>query len=356
MARQTTDTLAAISGAGLGPISYWLLRIGGVNRVLPVGSYAIAALAAFLVLSGFALFDPALDEGLRRIVIVSLFFALAGIPLVFGGSLVGLRLLIECKENFAAIAEDRRDIEAAFAATVARLAGFRPTLAGGLVFGAVITFALFRHFSDEMPTLATSYSVWPLFTVFFLSAFGIGVGLVCIASSVFLFRALFATSLSTHYNYYRCRTISLLHMRLALLCLACYVNYVAYLFVLMALGLELTALVQWLMLAVGLLVFVLFLYPQVLIRNWLNDCRNSLIAAKAARLEKMNAAQGSESTDVSTLLSEIRSVGQLPIWPVSWQRISSYFGSCVVPAVSLFLDAGDIDAIAAVVKPILLPS
>ena len=128
MARQTTDTLAAISGAGLGPISYWLLRIGGVNRVLPVGSYAIAALAAFPVLSGVALFDPALDEGLRRIVIVSLFFALAGIPLVFGGSLVGLRLLIECKENFAAIAEDRRDIEAAFAAKlVSGTAGPAPT-------------------------------------------------------------------------------------------------------------------------------------------------------------------------------------------------------------------------------------
>ncbi len=343
-AQSATGTLAALGKAGVDPISFGLLRAAGSTRALPVGAYAIAALAAFPILSGLALFDPALDDRLRGVLIVSLFFALAGIPLVFGGSLVGLRLLIDCKENIAVVAEDRREVETAFAATVKRLAGFWPTLAGGLLFGAIITLALFHHFAGEMPVLATSYSVWPLFTVFFISAFGIGVGLVCIGSSIFLFRALFATKLSTLYNYYRCRTISRLHMRLVLICLACYVNYVAYLFVLKIFGLELTLSVKWLMLAVGLLVFVLFLYPQVLIRNWLNDCRNGLVAAKAERLEKMGTAQGAESTDVSTLLSEIRAVGELPIWPVSWQQVSSWFGSCIAPAVSLFLDAGKIVA------------
>lgn len=343
-AQRVTGTLATLGDAGVDPVSYRLLRATGSARVLPIGSYALVALAAFLLLSGLALFDPALDERLRGIVIVSLLFALTGIPLVYGGSLVGLRLLIECKDNVAVIAEDRREVERAFATTVKRLVGFWLTLAGGLLFGGLITFALFRHFAGEMAALAASYSVWPLFGVFFVSAFGIGVGIVCIASSIFLFRALFAIRLSTLYNYYRCRAISRLHIRLVLICLACYVNYVALLFALKIFDLELTLLVKWLMLAVGLLVFVLLLYPQVLIRNWLNDCRNRLVAAKAERLEKTNAAEGAESTDVSTLLSEIRAVRDLPIWPVSWQEVTSWFGGCIVPAVSLFLDAGKIAA------------
>lgn len=257
MTRQ--DAISRLIEAGLDPFPLWLLRktrTDGCGVWLPWIVMCSFAFCAFELI--FWSFDLVWQVHAAYIL------ALSGIVLCYGGALWGLSQLMCLSPYFGnALRGPPGEIENRFTKTLRKYVSFKRTTVIAVVFGFLITTTAYFQSADSLAQ-PLSFEIVFFLTVF-ISASGIGFGHVCILAALMLVRLIHHFGMKDFFVMHSLQAISGVFFKLSWVSLLVYLNYLAYLVITRSAGVEFTLGVALITAFVGFVVFILTVWPQLVI-------------------------------------------------------------------------------------------
>ncbi|MFL6291146.1 MAG: hypothetical protein ACJ759_09645 [Thermoanaerobaculia bacterium] len=333
--------------------------INGARQLLESGITAFPLLP--LRLSFLARLGPAATWGLFAALVLVPFLAVliqskaniwlygalgaaaVGIFLCNWGAIVGLHALLASCESFESVLEgDREEIRREFRRRICGACSLPRTVLGGLTMAFLITGALFLQNSTAAATAFSRSFSEVHYLLIFLSAFGIGVGHVCIFCLLRLALIVDELGLRRLHSVVRVYDLSQGYLRLASMCLLVYVNYLFYLYFMWLGGVRFSPLVNGLAAAVGAIVLVVYIYPQLVIHKALKTNRRRLIDEAVAHLEEITARESPSSSEqkeeIIKALDYLARVEATPTWGFQLKELAAVFIGYMIPFLT-FLQA-----------------
>lgn len=215
------------------------------------------------------------------------------------------------------------------------------TVMGGLATAVVITAALAFQNSPSSSAFSRSFS-GVYYILIFLSAFGIGVGHVCILCLLRLVLVVRQFGFRKLHSVVRVYDLSRGYLKLASVCLMVYANYLFYLYCMWLGGVRFSPLVNGLAAVVGAIVLVVYLYPQFVIHAALKENRRLLVEEAIAHIEKITARSGQTSREhqeeVIKALEYLTCVQAVPTWGFPVKELAAVCVGYAIPFLT-FLEA-----------------
>lgn len=269
--------------------------------------------------------------------------AALGIFLCNWGSIFGLRALLESSESFASVLEGKREeIREVFVSRFCGACSLAKTVLGGLAVALVITGVLFLQNSTAAAT-AFSHSFKGIhYVLIFLSAFGVGVGHVCILCMLRLVLIVDKFGFRKLHSVARVYDLSQGYLRLASVCLVVYINYLLYLYFMWLGGVRFSPLVNSLAAVVGAIVLVVYIYPQLVIHAALKSNRRLLVEEAIAHLEKIAPKDGQIASEhqeeIIKALDYLARMEATPTWGFQLKELAAVSIGYLIPFMT-FLEA-----------------
>ncbi len=314
------------------------LRVPVLAKLGPALTWVLFAVLAFIpFLAGL------ISTGADFWLYGALGVAALGIFFCNWGSIFGLQALLASSESFESVlGGDREGIRQVFLSRFRGSCSFAKMVLGGLAAAVVITGSLYlQNASGTAAAFSRSFS-WPYYILIFISAFGIGVGHVCIVCLLRLVHIVRQFGFRKLHSVVRVYELSSGYLRLASVCLMVYVNYLAYLYFMWLGGARFSPIVNGLAAVVGTIVLIVYIYPQLVIHSALKTNRRLLVEEAISHLEKITAVSGQTSREhqeeIIKALEYLACVEATPTWGFKLKELAAVFVGYAIPLLA-FLEA-----------------
>ncbi len=337
LAGPDVDGVRQLLQAGITAFPLQPLRVPVFARLGPARTWALLAALVFLPFLAVLIrskADPWLYGALGA--------AALGIFFCNWGAIFGLRALLASSDSFANVLEgERKEIRKVFLGRFCGVCSLRKTVLGGLAMGAVITGILFLQNSNAAVTPFSRSFAGIYYVLIFLSAFGVGVGHVCILCLLRLILVVDELGFRKLHSVARIYDLSRGYLLLASICLVVYANYLSYLYFMWLGGVRFSPFVNGLTAAVGTVVLAVYIYPQLVIHKALKTNRRLLVEEAVGHLEKVTA-KGCQSREqreeIIGALDYLTRVQATPTWGFPTVELAAVFIGYMIPILS-FLEA-----------------